>query len=64
MMKLLAGEAGHLPEEQYGNSQYQKHVQTNGKPETSTKANVVLGKVSFWWHPEITYFSSISPSKL
>lgn len=36
MMKLLTKEAGHLPEEQYGNSQYQKHVQTNGKSETST----------------------------
>lgn len=36
MMTLLTEEAGHLLEEQYGNSQYQKHVQTNGKSETST----------------------------
>lgn len=36
MMTLLAKEAGYLLEEQYGNSQYQKHVQTNGKSETST----------------------------
>lgn len=36
MMALLTEEAGHLLEEQHGNSQYQKHVQTNGKSETST----------------------------
>lgn len=36
MMTLLTEEAAHLLEEPYGNSQYQKHVQTNGKSETST----------------------------
>lgn len=36
MMTLLTEEAGHFLEEQYDNSQYQKHVQTNGKSETST----------------------------
>lgn len=63
MMTLLTEEAGHLLEEQYGNSQYQKHVQTDGKCQTSTEANVMLGKVSLWWHAEITHFSCISPSK-
>lgn len=36
MMTLLTEEVGHLLQEQYGNSQYQKHMQTNGKSETST----------------------------
>lgn len=36
MIKLLTDEVGYLLKEQYYNSQYQKHMQTNWKTEQKT----------------------------